>query len=83
MSTSSTRSAFCGKAATDCKVVNLHMNTNVMNQNVALMTIVGMFGHYDHNSEKTINTLVRRSGTSKLVFHTMRVHAVTLLDTWE
>ena len=26
-----------------------------------------MFGHYDHNSEK-INNLVRRSGTSKLVF---------------
>ena len=58
------------------------MNTNVMNQNVALMTIVGMFGHYDHNSEKTINTLVRRSGTSKLV-NIVRVYAVTLLDTWE
>ena len=52
MLASSTRSAFCGKAATNYKVVNLHMNTNVMNQNVALMTTVGMFDHYDHNSEK-------------------------------
>ena len=41
-------------AATYYKVVSLHMHTNVMNQNVALMTIVGVFGHYDHNSEKTI-----------------------------
>ena len=71
MLTSSTRSAFCGKAATYCKVVNLHMNTNVMHQNVALISTLGMFGLAKHSIDEQLccTLTINRVGYSRWVSH--------------